>query len=130
MDKPVRILLILLLLITMAGIIFNVFSVNSRLKESLQLVRESQQQLKEAQEEIAASKVKLDSLNLGFQNFSSHIRDIQERVQILDLERRASDADFRLKKDSIKILLDSLYKSRGIHSEISIAEPQEYRNPK
>lgn len=114
MDKPIRNLLIVLLALTGASLVFSIVGINRNLKESLNLVKQSQEQLNDAREQIGKSKKELDSLRSDMKAFGKYMEDIQQRVHILDLERRNNDKDFLRKKDSIKVMLDSLYKNRGI----------------
>lgn len=118
MDKTTKIILIALLVLTVFGILFNIIGVNRNLKQSLQLVKDSQTELSRAREEITKSKSQLDSLRYEMNSFGKYMKDVQERVHILDLERRINDRDFLRKKDSINIILDSLYKSRGIQDKL------------
>lgn len=118
MDKPIRNLLIVLLILTAASLLFSVVGINRNLKESLKLVKNSQEQLNEARGQIGKSKEELDSLRTEMKAFGKYMEDIQQRVHILDLERRNNDKDFLRKKDSIQVLLDSLYKSRGINDNL------------
>lgn len=118
MDKPIRNLLIVLLALTGASLVFSIVGINRNLKESLNLVKQSQEQLNDAREQIGKSKEELDSLRSDMKAFGKYMEDIQQRVHILDLERRNNDKDFLRKKDSINVLLDSLYKSRGISDNL------------
>lgn len=110
MDKPLKIILIVLAAIVLVNLGFSLLGVNSNLKDSLQRIQESQQKLDNAMQQIARSKAQLDSLEKHFTKFNSYVHDIQGRVEIMDLEHRASDLKFRQKKDSINNRLKELYK--------------------
>lgn len=114
MEKSIRNLLVILLVLVAASLLFSIVGINRNLKESLKLVKNSQQQLNEAREQIGKSKEELDSVRADMKAFGKYMEDIQQRVHILDLERRNNDKNFLRKKDSINVLLDSLYKNRGI----------------
>ena len=118
MDKTTKILLRAVLVFTVSSLVFSIVGINRNLKESLKLVKNSQEQLNEAREQIGKSKEELDSLRADMKAFGKYMQDIQQRVHILDLERRNNDKDFLRKKDSINVLLDSLYKTRGINDNL------------
>jgi uncharacterized protein (DUF3084 family) len=107
-----------LIILVFAALLFGFFSINRNLKESLQLVKNSQEQLNKAREQIGKSKDELDSVQAEMKTFGKYLEDVQQRVHILDLERRNNDKDFLRKKDSINVLLDSLYKNRGINNNL------------
>ena len=118
MDKTTKILLSAVLVFTVSSLVFSIVGMNRNLNESLKLVKNSQEQLNEAREQIGKSKEELDSLRADMKAFGKYMQDIQQRVHILDLERRNNDKDFLRKKDSINVLLDSLYKTRGINDNL------------
>jgi uncharacterized protein (DUF3084 family) len=118
MEKSIRNLLLVLLLLEAASLVFSFVGINRNLRESLKLVKNSQQQLNVAKEQIGKSKETLDSMQAEMRAFGKYIEDIQQRVHILDLERRNSDRNFLRKRDSINALLDSLYKGRGINDNL------------
>jgi chromosome segregation ATPase len=129
MDKRLTTLLYVLLGVTLFGVIFNIFSVNRNLQQSLKLIQESQEQLADAQKEIRASKAQLDSLRLQLKFYQGFLYDIKERVQILDLERRNNDKEFQRSKERINVILDSLYNKRGLNEVIApLKEFKEQRN--
>jgi hypothetical protein len=110
MDKSIKIILVIVGILVLVNLGFNLFGVNSNIKDSLQRIHASQEKLDSAMEAIARSKAQLDSLQVHFSKFNSYVRDIQGRVEIMDLERRANDQRFRMKKDSINLRLKNLYK--------------------
>jgi septal ring factor EnvC (AmiA/AmiB activator) len=118
MEKSIRNLLILLVLLVVATLVFSIMGINRNLRESMKLVKTSQEQLNEAKEQIDKSKETLDSMQADMKAFGKYMEDIQQRVHILDLERRNNDRNFLRKKDSINLLLDSLYKNRGINGHL------------
>ncbi len=118
MEKSIRNLLLILILLVAATLVFSIVGINRNLRDSLKLVKDSQEQLNEAKEQIGKSKETLDSMQADMKTFGKYMEDIQQRVHILDLERRNSDRNFLRKKDSINVLLDSLYKGRGINDNL------------
>jgi chromosome segregation ATPase len=118
MDKRIVFLLYFLVALTLLSLVFNIFSVNRNLQQSLKLIQESQEQLGDAQKEIRASKTRLDSLSVQLKFYQRFLYDIKERVQILDLERRNNDKEFQRSKERINVILDSLYDKRGLNEVI------------
>jgi uncharacterized coiled-coil DUF342 family protein len=110
MDKSLKVILIVLGTLVLINLGLNLFGSNNNLKESLEKIQESQEKLDNAMQAIAKSKAQLDSLQSHFNKFNSYVHDIQGRVEIMDLERRAKDQRFQVKKDSINQRLKDLYK--------------------
>ena len=111
MDKSIKIILIVLGVLILINLGLSLFGGNNNnLNDSLDRIHESQKKLDSAMLAIAHSKAQLDSLQVNFSKFSSYVHDIQGRVEIMDLERRANDRRFVTKKDSITSRLKELYK--------------------
>lgn len=73
-----------------------------RLDESRELTEQSISGLEDA-------NMKLAEVHVGMQQYLAYVRDIQGRVEILDLERRIRESRFQSKSDSLKARLKQLY---------------------
>ena len=110
MDKSIKIILAAVAVIMLLNLLFSFFGINANLNKALKKMEESEKKLDNSIKEINASRSKLDSVRTDLTNFKDYIRDIQGRVEILDLERRANQEKFRKQKDTIQNRLKELYK--------------------
>ncbi|MBI4417200.1 MAG: hypothetical protein HY563_00380 [Ignavibacteriales bacterium] len=86
------------------------FSMNSRLNEAIGALEHAQAKLDTGLSTLAAARQAVDSVRSDLQRFSSYVKDIQTRVEILDLNERAGNTRFRNQKDVILQRLRKLYK--------------------
>ena len=110
MDKSIKIILAVVAGVMILNFLFSFFGINSNLNKALKKMEESEKKLDNSIKEITASRSKLDSVRSDLTNFKDYIKDIQGRVEILDLERRANQEKFRKQKDTIQNRLKELYK--------------------
>jgi exonuclease VII small subunit len=86
------------------------FSMNSRLNEAIGALEHAQAKLDTGLSTLTAARQAVDSVRSDLQRFSSYVKDIQTRVEILDLNERAGNKRFRNQKDVILQRLRELYK--------------------
>lgn len=111
MDKYIKYLLIGFAVIVLVNLVINLFSASgdNRLKQAIGDINRSQQKLDSSLLLLNYSQVKIDSMQKSITVFKSYIKDIQSRVEILDLENRSSMRNYRKYKDSLKSRLNDLY---------------------
>jgi len=109
MEKLKDLALGVILLISVLAL-YQVFVTNSNLRAALKTLDGTRKKLDSASLEIKYSKIQVDSLQQNFVRFGAYIRDVQGRLERLDLEKRITDQSFATKKDSIKVRLKELNK--------------------
>ncbi len=111
MDKYLKHILIGVAVVVLINLVVNLFnsSGNSNLKEAIGNINESQQKLDSALAQINYTQNKVDAIREEITIFKTYIKDIQSRVEILDLENRSGMRDYRKYKDSLQNRLTSLY---------------------
>lgn len=85
-------------------------SMNSRLHEALLRLEEAQTRLDASLASLAMVRGAVDSVRTDLGRFSTYLKDIQARVEILDLNERTGDARFKNQKDAILRRLRELYR--------------------
>ncbi|MEP0823619.1 MAG: hypothetical protein HRF44_12300 [Ignavibacterium sp.] len=85
-------------------------SMNSRLNEAILRLEDAQARLDAGLESLALARGAVDSVRTDLGRFSLYLKDIQARVEILDLNERTGDAQFKNQKDVILRRLRELYR--------------------
>ena len=109
MQKLKDIAIVVILLIG-ALALYQVFVANSNLRAALKTLDGTKKKLDSASIEITQSKTQVDSLQQNFVRFGAYLRDVQGRMERMDLEKRISDQSFAVKRDSIRMRLKELNK--------------------
>lgn len=111
MDKYLKYLLIGVAVIVLVNLVVNLFNSggDNNLKKAISDINKSQQKLDSSLVQINYTRNKIDSIRSDITVFKSYIKDIQNRVEILDLENRSGMRDYRRYKDSLKNRLNDLY---------------------
>src|SRR5882724_6145421 len=91
--------------------LYQVFVTNSNLRAALKTLDGTKKKLDSASLEIAQSKIQVDSLQRNFVRFGAYLRDVQGRMERMDLEKRISDQSFAVKRDSVRTRLKELNKT-------------------
>ncbi len=110
MEKLKDIALVVILVIG-ALALYQVFVANSNLRAALKTLDGTKKKLDSATIEIAQSKIQVDSLQQNFVRFGAYLRDVQGRMERMDLEKRIGDQSFATKRDSIRVRLKELNKT-------------------
>ena len=84
-------------------------SLNSRLNEAIDRLESAQGRIDSSLTTLAVARVTIDSVRSDLTRFSTYIRDIQMRVEILDLNERSGNDRFRSQRESIIRRLRELY---------------------
>ncbi|MEX2191316.1 MAG: hypothetical protein WEB33_11505 [Bacteroidota bacterium] len=85
-------------------------TLNSRLNDAIDKLESAQNRIDSSLTTLSVARSVIDSVRTDLARFSSYIRDIQGRVEILDLNERAANTQFRTQKESIVRRLKELYK--------------------
>lgn len=83
---------------------------NSRLNEAIEHLDAAEIKMREALGILSASRAVIDSVQKDMGLLGTYVRDIQGRVEIMDLAQRAADDQFRNQRSRIKGRLKELYK--------------------
>ncbi len=84
-------------------------TLNSRLNDAISNLETAQSRIDSSLTTLSAARTAIDSVRGDLARFSSYLRDIQGRVEILDLSERSANAQFRVQKESIIRRLRELY---------------------
>jgi len=85
-------------------------SLNSRLHEAIERLENAQARIDSSLTTLAHARGTIDSVRSDLTRFSTYIKDIQKRVEILDLSERSGNDRFRSQHESIVRRLRELYK--------------------
>jgi len=102
---------IVVILVIAALALYQVFVANSNLRAALKTLEGTKKKLDSASYEIDQSKIQVDSLQRNFFRFGAYLRDVQGRMERMDLEKRIGDQSFAVKRDSIRMRLKELNKT-------------------
>ncbi len=83
---------------------------NSRLNEAIENLDAAKLRMDEALQTLASTKTTIDTVKQELAAFGTYVKDIQGRVEIMDLSQRAEDEQFRSQRSKIKGRLKELYK--------------------
>ncbi|MBI4427590.1 MAG: hypothetical protein HY562_00555 [Ignavibacteriales bacterium] len=83
---------------------------NSRLNEAIERLESVEARLVSSVSSLEAAKETVDSVQRDITTFGSYVRDIQRRVEILDLSQRIADERFRTQRGEMARRLKELYK--------------------
>lgn len=109
MQKLKDVALVVILVIA-AVVLYQTFVANSNLRAALKTLDGTKKRLDSASYEISQSKIQVDSLQRNFVKFGAYLRDVQGRIERMDLEKRISDQSFSVKRDTIRMRLKELNK--------------------
>ena len=85
-------------------------TLNSRLNDAIVRLESAQSRIDSSLTTLSVARSAIDSVRTNLARFSTYIRDIQGRVEILDLSERSANTRFRSQKESIVRRLRELYK--------------------
>ncbi|MBI3005771.1 MAG: hypothetical protein HYY49_10215 [Ignavibacteriales bacterium] len=83
---------------------------NSRLNDAIDRLVSAEERLESSLTTLQATMSTVDSVQKDLVTFGSYVRDIQHRVEILDLSQRVADERFRVQKTELTRRLRELYK--------------------
>jgi chromosome segregation ATPase len=85
-------------------------TLNSRLNDAIVRLETAQSRIDSSLTTLSVARSVIDSVRGDLARFSSYLRDIQGRVEILDLNERSANTQFRSQKETIVRRLRELYK--------------------
>lgn len=109
MKKPVKTILIVLIVVSFCILVFNVFQSNRRLEKALNKIEKVQTNLDSVLFSLNYSQQKIDTMANELSRYKSYIYEIKGRVEIIDFEKRKGDTRFVSDRKAIARKLDSLY---------------------
>lgn len=83
---------------------------NSRLNEAIEHLDAAELRMQEALRMLSSSKATIDTVQQNLAAFGTYVKDIQGRVEIMDLNQRSEDEQFRSQRSKIRGRLKELYK--------------------
>jgi len=83
---------------------------NSNLDRAVERIEQAEHKIDSSFISLRSAKLEVDSVRNGIAAFSSYVRDIQGRVEILDLNERMLSDRFKGQGEKLKLRLRELYK--------------------
>lgn len=102
MQKPIQLILIALLAIVMINLFVSI-SGKSHIRDVIKNLEQSQHNIDAAINEIHASRNRLDSIQVDLTKFKYYIKDIQQTVTLMEVERNIKECRDRLVLDSLQL---------------------------
>ncbi|HEX2936209.1 MAG TPA: hypothetical protein VHO72_12725 [Bacteroidales bacterium] len=111
MEKQLKVILYIVIAFLVIDLGYDFFFGTRQIKRKIDKI---EKQLDGTINDLNKSMMVADSLHQSVQRLRLFINDAQSRAEVLDLERRLNDQDFRNKRDSINRRLTELYKKLNI----------------
>jgi len=83
---------------------------NSRLNEAVDRLNAAEQKIDQTLQTLSSAKTTIDTVQKDLARFGTYVKDIQGRVEIMDLTQRSEDEQFRKQRSRIKGRLKELYR--------------------
>lgn len=115
MDKQLKIILYIIAVFLVFDLGYDFFFGTRQIKKKIDRI---EMRLDGTINDLNKSMMLADTLQQSVRRLRVFIDDVQSRAEVLDLERRLNDQDFRLKRDSINNRLNELYKKLKITGRI------------
>jgi len=106
LTKYVPMLLLLGLLICIVLLL----TLNSNLDRAVERLEQAERKIDSSFISLRSATLEIDSVRSGIATFSAYVRDIQGRVEILDLNERMLSERFKGQGEKLKSRLRELYK--------------------
>ncbi len=117
MEKPVRLILFVLLGVVVINLVLNL-SGRSHINDVIKNLEKSQRNIDSAINEIQTSRTRLDSIQVDLTKFKYYIKDIQQTVALMDLEKKLKENIDRNTLDSLRLKRISLKKSLEVNDSL------------
>ena len=88
MDKPLRIIIFVVLGLVVFHLVFDLFNTRSNIKTVIKKLEQSRLNVDSALNEIKFSQEKLKTMQEDLDKFSLYIKDIQGRAALIDNEKK------------------------------------------
>ena len=105
MDRPLKIVVYVVLGLVVFHLVFDLFNTRSNIKAVIKNLEKSRQNIDSALNEIKFSQDKLKTMQEDLDKFSLYVKDIQGRVELSDNEKRKEEARSIKERDSLKALI-------------------------
>ncbi len=105
MDKPLRIIIFIVLGLVVFHLVFDLFNTRSNIKAVIKNLEKSRANIDSALNEIKFSQDKLKTMQEDLNKFSLYVKDIQGRVELSDNEKKKAEARTLKERDSLKALI-------------------------
>lgn len=102
MDKPLRIVIFVVLGLVVFHLVFDLFNTRSNIKTVIKNLEKSREKVDSALNEIKFSQEKLKTMQEDLDKFSLYVKDIQGRVELNDNEKKKKEAKNQIELDSLK----------------------------
>ena len=99
-----------LLLLGILICIVLLLTLNSNLDRAVERLEQAELKIDSSFISLRSAKLEIDSVRSGIATFSAYVRDIQGRVEILDLNERMLSERFKGQGEKLKSRLRDLYK--------------------
>lgn len=117
MAKPFQLIMFVLLAVVVVNLVLNM-SGRSHLKDVIKNLEKSQRNIDSAISEIQTSRNRLDSIQVDLTKFKYYIKDIQQTVALMDLEKRLKESNDRNTLDSLRLKRISLKRSLEVNDSL------------
>lgn len=117
MEKPFRLILFVLLAVVVINLVLNM-SGRSHINDVIKHLEKSQRNIDSAIGEIQTSRNRLDSIQVDLTKFKYYIKDIQQTVALMDLEKKLKEITDRNTLDSLRLKRISLKKSLEVNDSL------------
>jgi hypothetical protein len=108
MNKPVQIIIYIMLGIVILHMAIDIFGTQSNIRSVIKNLERSQDNIDNAVKQIDSSQKSLGAMQEDLQKFSLYIRDIQQHVELSDNEKKFREALTMKAKDSIRSIINNL----------------------
>lgn len=109
MNNLIKYLPMLLLLGLLVCIVL-LLTLNSNLDRAVERLEQAELKIDSSFISLRSAKLEIDSVRNGIATFSVYVRDIQGRVEILDLNERMLSDRFKGQGEKLRLRLKELYK--------------------
>ncbi len=106
LTKYLPVILLLGLLVCIALLL----TLNSNLDRAVERLEQAELKIDSSFISLRSARLEIDSVRSGIATFSAYVRDIQGRVEILDLNERMLSERFKGQGEILKSRLRELYK--------------------
>src|SRR5258705_1789634 len=108
MNKPVQIIIYIMLGIVIIHMAIDIFGTQSNIKSVIKNLELSQDNIDNVVKQIDSSQKTLGAMQEDLQKFSLYIRDVQQHVELNDNEKKFREALTMKAKDSIRNIINNL----------------------
>jgi septal ring factor EnvC (AmiA/AmiB activator) len=109
MEKLSRYLPLAALLALLIFLVLFLYS-SSRLNEAIDRLNAAEQKIDETLVTLSSAKTAIDTVQKDLATFGTYVKDIQGRVEIMDLTQRSEDEQFKNQRSRINVRLKELYR--------------------